>query len=589
MKGLLAALIVSLGPAPALAASIVQANGDPIPTKQKICVDAGSHQTGGLAAVFASATCTPASGSNIGAPCNTPALCEAEKQRILASGVTCETTWLHGVNDDGCAIDPAKGEVLGLDPWLDVQDSYNTFRPLACPVTFAVLSKGTALFQDAFGWYNVRPNQAPSADDLHVVLGCDSKVGSSVTLDVTNDPAYGGGEIGYFLLTPEDREQHKSCAGGDCCASVERYEQGVGYAYFTQPENNPEGLLGGRPYVHFVAYDSRLRDSKFYFAWEDLFEPNGSDFTDVVVSVEGAACSGGGEPCTAENGLSGACALGTTACKGGTLACVPQRGPAPEACNGSDDDCNGAIDDGAPCAGDEVCFHGRCQPKCGTAEFVCPTKEQRCDAASGLCIDAECVAVTCAAHEACVKGACLPPCADVSCPVGQICLGGDCVDLCRGVSCVAGETCLAGACVPGCTSCGGLVCPSPLACDTTTGACIDPTCPYGCPAGSSCRAGSCVDACTVGEVRCPAGKVCSLGACGAQDVEPDGNVPIDFGGRGPGGGTTGGSSAANSNGADRTRDLPDPGCACASRPSSSSGYWPIMLCALALGRRRRTA
>ena len=589
---LLATLALTLTSTLSLAATIVQANGDPIPTKQKICVDAGQQQTGGLAAVFASATCSPASQSNIGAPCNTPEICAAEKARILASGVECETTWLHGVNDDGCAIDPTKGEVLGLDPWRDVQDTYNTFRPLSCPVTFAVLSKGTALFQDAFGWYNVDPARAPGADDLHVVLGCSSAVGASVTLDVTNDPAYAGGEIGYFLLTPEDRQKHKSCAAGDCCASLERYRQGVGYAFFTQPAHNPEGLLSGKPYVHFVAYDSRLRSSKFYFAWEDLFEPTGSDFTDVVVSVEGAACSGGGEPCTAAGGLSGACALGTTACKNGALSCVPQRAPTAETCNGVDDDCNGAIDDAAPCDGGKVCFHGRCQPQCGTAEFVCPTKDQRCDSNSGLCVDAECLKVSCAAHEACVHGACVAPCADVTCPSGQVCLGGECVDLCAGVSCVAGEACVAGACVPGCTSCGGLVCASPLACDTTTGACVDPSCPYRCPAGSVCDAGKCADACSVGGVRCPAGKVCSLGACIAEaEADEDGNVPIDFGGRGPtGSGASGGSDSVV--GSRRPREMPDPGCACRSSASSSgmASAWLIVVgCWLAAQRRRKNA
>ena len=332
-----------------------------------------------------------------------------------------------------------------------------------CPVTFSVLSKGTALFEDAFGWYNVDPSHAPGADELHVVLGCDSALGSSVTLDITNDPAYRGGEIGYFLLTPEDRNKHKFCAGGNCCASLERYRNGIGYSYFTEPKNNPEGLLNGKAYVHFVAYDSRLQSSKFYFAWEDLFEPTGSDFTDVVVSVEGAACSGGGRPCSVEGGLKGACALGTTACKNGALVCVPQRSPTAETCNGVDDDCDDAIDDGAPCDGTDVCFHGRCQPRCGTAEFVCPTQEQRCDSASGLCVDGECLKVACSASEACVKGRCVEPCADVRCPAAQLCLGGDCVDLCGGVSCSAGEVCVSGACVPGCSSCCGLVCSAPLA------------------------------------------------------------------------------------------------------------------------------
>lgn len=582
------ALLAAAGTA--RAASIVQANGDPIPSKQKICVDPGSHQTGGLAAVFASATCSPPGKNNIGAPCNTPEVCATEKARILASGVECETTWLHGVNDDGCAIDPTQGEVIGLDPWRDVQDKYNTFHPLGCPVTFAVLSKGTALFQDAFGWYNVVPGQAPSADDLHVVLGCDSTLGSSKTLDVTADPAYRGGEIGYFLLTPEDRGKHKFCAGGDCCASLERYRAGVGYAYFTEPDNNPEGLLNGKPYVHFVAYDSRLQGSKFYFAWEDLFEPTGSDFTDVVVSVSGAACTGGGVPCEVKGELKGACAAGTTACKNGALVCAPQRGPVAETCNGVDDDCDDLVDDDAPCDAGEVCFHGRCQPRCGSAEFRCPSDGKRCDPGSGLCIDADCLNVTCPAEEACVKGQCVAPCEGAKCPGAQVCLGGDCVDLCAGVACQAGEACVAGACVPGCTSCGGLVCASPLSCDQGTGACVDASCAGGCAAGTTCSAGTCIDSCAAADVKCPGDKVCLQGACvapGAAVDDPGSDITVDLNGSSGSHPGTGNGASSGSAGTGR-RAFADPGCACHTMGGGTGrAWWLLALGLVALGRRRR--
>jgi hypothetical protein len=311
----------------------------------------------------------------------------------------------------------------------------------------------------------------------------------------------------------------------------------------------------------------------------------------VVVSVEGAACTGGGQPCTADSGLSGACALGTTACKQGALACVPQRGPMPEQCNGVDDDCNALIDDDAPCDGDQVCFHGRCQPKCGTGEFVCPHEGQKCDLGSGLCVEADCLKISCPEGETCLGGACVAPCEGVVCPARQVCLGGECVELCAGVSCTAGEVCVAGACVPGCTSCGGLTCAAALACDTTTGACIDPTCPYGCAPGTVCSAGACVDACSAPGVRCPGGRVCSQGSCVPESgANGPGDVPIDLSGGGATSraGSSGVGDANGSTSSGEQRRFADPGCACrAAGTSPGWGAWLAGLVLLASGCRRR--
>ncbi len=580
----------------AFAATVTQANGDPIPSKNKICIDPSTHTTGGLAAVFASATCTPAGQTDIGAPCNTVETCAAEKARVLGSGVVCETTWLHGVNDDGCAIDPQKGEVIGLNPWSDVQTTYNTFEPLPCNVTFSVVSRGTAMFHDAFGWYNVTAGKAPDPSDLHVMLACDSKVGDKASLDVRNEPAYKGGEIGYFLLTPEGHDQKKFCAGGDCCASLDRYRSGVGYVYYTEPGFNPEGSLNGKPYVHFVAYDSRLMPAKFYFAWEDLYAPTGSDFTDVVVSVEGAECSGGGGDCQTTDGAKGPCAAGTMACKNGALSCVPHIAAAPEKCNGVDDDCNGNIDDNAPCPTDEVCYHGQCQPHCSRGEFPCPPPTA-CDDVSGLCLDALCVGKQCAADQTCTAGVCAAPCVDVTCPKGQVCLGDACVDLCQNVKCASGQVCVNGACTAGCAACGGLACSAPEQCNEATGACADPSCPKACDNGYQCSRGACVDTCSLGAVRCPGGAACLAGACSAapspgnsaaNDAGPPGTIDFDAG---PGNSQSGGASAGSAGSVGRqSLASSNAGCACSvptRRSSGSRDYLVLVIPALCALRRRR--
>jgi hypothetical protein len=73
-----------------------------------------------------------------------------------------------------------------------------------------------------------------------------------------------------------------------------------------------------------------------------------------------------GCPCT--EGDAKAC---STACGTGQQKCVstawtecdaPQ--PQSETCNGNDDDCDGTVDNGAPCKSDESCVSGSCTPNC---------------------------------------------------------------------------------------------------------------------------------------------------------------------------------------------------------------------------------
>ncbi len=70
----------------------------------------------------------------------------------------------------------------------------------------------------------------------------------------------------------------------------------------------------------------------------------------------------GGTACL--TGQPGACAAGTDTCTNGVLGCVPNNAPTTEVCNGIDDDCDGALDDGNPGSG-VACTSsglGECQP-----------------------------------------------------------------------------------------------------------------------------------------------------------------------------------------------------------------------------------
>jgi hypothetical protein len=64
---------------------------------------------------------------------------------------------------------------------------------------------------------------------------------------------------------------------------------------------------------------------------------------------------GGGARCT--TGLSGQCALGTTACAGGRLSCQQDEAPQAEVCDGEDNDCDGFIDEATQGLG-RACFAG---------------------------------------------------------------------------------------------------------------------------------------------------------------------------------------------------------------------------------------
>ena len=103
----------------------------------------------------------------------------------------------------------------------------------------------------------------------------------------------------------------------------------------------------------------------------------------------------------------GACGSGTESCVNGNwVNCTAPGqnacgncGPLPaEACDGLDNNCNGAIDDGASCAGADRCICGSCAYPCESSECV----------RGGRCIDGYCV--------------------KDNCPPGMVCDGAQCVD-----------------------------------------------------------------------------------------------------------------------------------------------------------------
>lgn len=565
---LAATLAVSLAASPARA--LTQPSGVVIPTKP----GCDSGMPTGLLATFA-CVCTTPGVCNIGAPCTSPTSCDDGKKS------TCESTMFHEWNDNTCI--PTKSS--GLDPVAEASTTPETFRP-TCALTFTIVTRAKAQFKDTFGWYNVTGGK-PDPSDLHPMFGCADGAGKTVVLDLAKEPAYKGGDIGFFLLTPESHTGDKQCAGADCCPTTARLAKGEGYVYYSERKYNPDAA-GTASYIHLLTYASHLSKTKFYFAWEDLFGGGDNGFTDLVTSVDGVQCSGGGVRC--DTGKKGACAFGVTQCSAGTVSCTPVLSAKAETCDGVDEDCNGVIDDGAVCpTPGDICHDGKCVPPCGRGEFKCGPGTT-CDKTSGLCVDPTCVDVKCGAGEVCRAGKCGAPCGGVVCPKGQVCVSDSCVDLCAGVKCAAGQVCRDGVCFAGCSSCSGVSCESGTKCDPKLDDCVDPSCSAPCPTGTYCKAGKCVDGCD--GVTCPPGQTCTAGKCLRPGETVDSGVDLD------GGTSDAGVGDATSGDAARPRTAGDEpegqACTCqavggTNRAPGLLGVGLVGVLVGALRRRRRTA
>lgn len=556
------------------AAALTQPSGKVIPTDP----GCNSGMPTGLLATFA-CVCDKPGVCNIGAVCpSDTAPCDDGKH------ATCESTMWHVFNDNTCI--PSKHS--GLDPVAEASTTPETFKP-TCALTFTVLTRGTAMFKDTFGWYNVT-GAKPDASDLHPMLACGDAAGKSVVLDLSKEPAYKGGEIGFFLISPESHAGDKKCGGGDCCATLDRFGAGTGYAYYSERKYNPD-LAGtvDASYIHLITYNSHLSKTKFYFAWEDLFGGSSGDFTDLVASVDGVQCSGGGVTC--DTGKKGSCAYGVTQCAAGTVSCTGLFAPkSVEACDGVDDDCNGLVDDNAVCpTPGDLCHDGKCVPPCGKKEFKC-NPGTICDTATDLCVDPACVDKKCPDGQTCRGGTCGAPCDGVVCPHGQTCVNDACIDLCATTECATGQVCRGGLCFSGCTTCDGVTCGAGLKCDAASNDCVDPSCATPCAAGTWCSAGTCKDLCD--GVKCPVGESCTKGYClrPGESVPDGGPILGDDAGAVPDGGTTGDGGNGATGG-----DLPSAGaCSCEIVGGGAGGSWTLgalgaLAAVAALSRRRRAS
>jgi MYXO-CTERM domain-containing protein len=500
----------------------------------------------------------------------------------------------------------ARGETID---WL--QDAHTTpqvFSP-QCAFTGELVLHGGACKID-FGWYNaVAGSTTPPADSeiytiipgsmimypWHPGVGEDGPIFTTDTIRA--DPHYKGGLIGFAL---------RGDAGQDCKQT-----------HFSEQNLNPVcsgGTCATTPQSWYAAviWQSTKTPNAYYIGFEDLpMGPSSTgpsdfgtipgqslkcdgDFNDFVYFLSGLTCDGGGTAC--DTGMPGVCAAGLNECvTGTTLKCKPSVTASAEVCDGLDNDCNGMVDDNAPCPNNQVCDRGTCVPPCSNTEFPCAPGDTCNDAK--LCVEKACENVTCDVGKTCKGGVCAGPCDGVKCPGGQVCRVGRCVDPCGDVTCDADRVCEGGVCVPAC-KCAG--CAAGKTCDGS-GHCLDSGC-VGKTCGTTelCAAGTCTDKCA--GATCPTGQLCTMGAC-VDMAKPDGGtyVPPGTGTAGTTGSSTGfgtgaGGAAGSTSGAAGSADggthetiTAGNGCRCDAGPGASGGWLALLGLAALVGARRQRA
>ena len=213
----------------------------------------------------------------------------------------------------------------------------------------------------------------------------------------------------------------------------------------------------------------------------------------------------------------GKCKGARTCTKEGLSGCVATD-PAPEECNGKDDDCNGQTDEGT-CDDKNTCTDNICKAAAGCEN---PAKNGACDADGTVCTESDtCVAGKCVAGQVKIcddKNDCTKDACDMAAGCTYTNDDGKFCDA-DSNACTVNDACKSGKCAPG----------DPKACaaadQCTTGKCntISGTCKYTFQDGFACNDGSactekdkCVEAkgdCAGSSIICNDDNECTSDSC----------------------------------------------------------------------------
>jgi len=325
------------------------------------------------------------------------------------------------------------------------------------PVSFAVLGGGAG-FKNTFGyfWTDEDPTDP---DNLHMIFDCrpggtcncpcdpaggmrrddGTALAWRRTIDFESEPGFRAGRaIGFWIRTPE---RFSGGNNSDHCGGPAPSNQDH-RTYFTSAALNDDG-----DFVHFLVYESATRTDTYYFGFEDLFRGGDNDFEDMLVRVEGLVplcepqpetCDGTDEDCDlavdegVERGCTTACGSGTETCSAGTWGVCSAPSPTSESCDATDEDCDGRVDEGLSqlCSNDcgmgtEVCREGSfvdCNAPTPTLE-TCDGNDEDCDGEVDEDLSRACFSACGSGTEVCSAGAwtgCTAPA-----PGGETCDGTD--------------------------------------------------------------------------------------------------------------------------------------------------------------------